>query len=117
MNTMEIKEPPQQNQELEQLRRQTMLNHLMYATGCNGDEGIKLLNRANWNFELAKEFFDQDLAQGDSEPMGLMIPGARQRQAQKHHTPMNTPATPPKFADAFAAFQSMRVQNDRHKDQ
>ncbi|XP_013146890.1 PREDICTED: UBA-like domain-containing protein 1 [Papilio polytes] len=84
------------------LREQVMINQFVLAAGCAREQAKQLLQAAHWQFETALSIFFQEVA----------IPsGANGIAAQHYHqqliTPCNTPATPPNFPDALAAFSRL----------
>ncbi|XP_077286620.1 uncharacterized protein LOC143911563 isoform X2 [Arctopsyche grandis] len=83
------------------LREQVMINQFVVAAGCARDQARQLLQAAHWQFETALSIFFQDVAI-PTGPNGIANPHFGQLM-----TPCNTPATPPNFPDALAAFSRM----------
>ncbi|XP_062527182.1 UBA-like domain-containing protein 1 isoform X1 [Bombyx mori] len=84
------------------LREQVMINQFVLAAGCAQEQAKQLLQAAHWQFETALSIFFQDMA----------IPAGANGIAAPHYgqqlmTPCNTPATPPNFPDALAAFSRL----------
>eukprot|EP01134_Creolimax_fragrantissima_P007606 CFRG7606T1 len=82
------------------LRQQTALNHLMHATGCKPEEAKQLLEKSNWQFEIAVSRF-----------YGEVVPDQSLRAKPfPAFTPANTPASPSGLQEAMSALQNMNVE-------
>ncbi|KAJ2944363.1 hypothetical protein O0L34_g18364 [Tuta absoluta] len=84
------------------LREQVMINQFVLAAGCAREQAKQLLQAAHWQFETALSIFFQEVAL-PSGANGIAAPHYRQQLM----TPCNTPATPPNFPDALAAFSRL----------
>ncbi|RVE46192.1 hypothetical protein evm_009150 [Chilo suppressalis] len=84
------------------LREQVMINQFVLAAGCAQEQARQLLQAAHWQFETALSIFFQEVAI-PSGANGIAAPHYRQQLM----TPCNTPATPPNFPDALAAFSRL----------
>ncbi|XP_026316834.1 UBA-like domain-containing protein 1 isoform X2 [Hyposmocoma kahamanoa] len=84
------------------LREQVMINQFVVAAGCAREQAKQLLQAAHWQFETALSIFFQEVAI-PSGANGIAAPHYRQQLM----TPCNTPATPPNFPDALAAFSRL----------
>lgn len=84
------------------LREQVMINQFVLAAGCAREQAKQLLQAAHWQFETALSIFFQEVAM-PTGANGIAAPHYRQQLM----TPCNTPATPPNFPDALAAFQRL----------
>ncbi|XP_043486273.1 UBA-like domain-containing protein 2 [Polistes fuscatus] len=84
---------------MDPLREQVMINQFVLAAGCAREQARQFLQATHWQFEMALSLFFQEVAipscaQGAGTPFGQI-------------TPCNTPATPPNFPEALAAFSKM----------
>ncbi|CAH1638701.1 unnamed protein product [Spodoptera littoralis] len=84
------------------LREQVMINQFVLAAGCAQEQAKQLLQAAHWQFETALSIFFQEVAI-PTGANGIAAPHYRQQLM----TPCNTPATPPNFPDALAAFSRL----------
>ncbi|XP_069169539.1 UBA-like domain-containing protein 2-B isoform X1 [Procambarus clarkii] len=84
------------------LREQVMINQFVMAAGATREQARQLLQSAHWQFETALSVFFQEAV-----PNG----GTPQHHLNHLCTPANTPATPPAFPDALAAFSKMSTQD------
>ncbi|CAG9088200.1 hypothetical protein JYU34_021125 [Plutella xylostella] len=84
------------------LREQVMINQFVLAAGCAREQAKQLLQAAHWQFETALSIFFQEVAL-PAGANGIAAPHYRQQLM----TPCNTPATPPNFPDALAAFSRL----------
>ncbi|XP_053606161.1 UBA-like domain-containing protein 1 [Plodia interpunctella] len=84
------------------LREQVMINQFVLAAGCAQEQARQLLQAAHWQFETALSIFFQEVAI-PAGANGIAAPHYRQQLM----TPCNTPATPPNFPDALAAFSRL----------
>ncbi|KAI8426293.1 hypothetical protein MSG28_005170 [Choristoneura fumiferana] len=84
------------------LREQVMINQFVLAAGCAREQAKQLLQAAHWQFETALSIFFQEVAI-PAGANGIAAPHFRQQLM----TPCNTPATPPNFPDALAAFSRL----------
>ncbi|CAH0584289.1 unnamed protein product [Chrysodeixis includens] len=84
------------------LREQVMINQFVLAAGCAQEQAKQLLQAAHWQFETALSIFFQEVAI-PAGANGIAAPHYRQQLM----TPCNTPATPPNFPDALAAFSRL----------
>ncbi|XP_037294815.1 UBA-like domain-containing protein 1 [Manduca sexta] len=84
------------------LREQVMINQFVLAAGCAQEQAKQLLQAAHWQFETALSIFFQEVAI-PAGANGIAAPQYRQQLM----TPCNTPATPPNFPDALAAFSRL----------
>ncbi|CAB3251596.1 unnamed protein product [Arctia plantaginis] len=84
------------------LREQVMINQFVLAAGCAQEQAKQLLQAAHWQFETALSIFFQEVAL-PAGANGIAAPHYRQQLM----TPCNTPATPPNFPDALAAFSRL----------
>lgn len=91
--------------EMDALKEQAMINQFVMAAGCARDQAKQLLQAAHWQFETALSLFFQEAA----------IPSHNQHNALV--TPANTPATPPNFPDALAAFSKLQASDTSPKPQ
>ncbi|OWR51748.1 UBA-like domain-containing protein 1 [Danaus plexippus] len=86
---------------MDSLREQVMINQFVLAAGCAREQAKQLLQAAHWQFETALSIFFQEVA----------IPSGANGIAAPYHqqlmTPCNTPATPPNFPEALAAFSRL----------
>ncbi|XP_063382572.1 UBA-like domain-containing protein 1 [Cydia fagiglandana] len=83
------------------LREQVMINQFVLAAGCAREQAKQLLQAAHWQFETALSIFFQEVAL-PAGANGIAAPFRQQLM-----TPCNTPATPPNFPDALAAFSRL----------
>ncbi|XP_050692822.1 UBA-like domain-containing protein 2-B isoform X1 [Eriocheir sinensis] len=83
------------------LREQVMINQFVMAAGATREQARQLLQAAHWQFETALSIFFQEAV-----PNG----GSAHQHLNHLCTPANTPATPPAFPDALAAFSKMSTQ-------
>ncbi|XP_041987509.1 UBA-like domain-containing protein 1 [Aricia agestis] len=85
---------------MDSLREQVMINQFVLAAGCAREQAKSSLQAAQWQFETALSIFFQEVA---------IPPGANgaAQHYQQLMTPCNTPATPPNFPDALAAFSRL----------
>ncbi|KAM7425678.1 UBA-like domain-containing protein 2 [Porites harrisoni] len=90
---------------MDTLKEQAMINQFVMAAGCARDQAKQLLQAAHWQFETALSLFFQEAA----------IPSHSQHNALV--TPANTPATPPNFPDAMAAFSKLQTSDTSPKTQ
>lgn len=81
--------------DMEELKRQVMINQFVLTAGCAADQAQQLLQAAQWQFETALSSFFQE----------ANIPSPHQM------LPRNTPATPPSFPDAMAMFANLRASD------
>ncbi|CAH2039622.1 unnamed protein product, partial [Iphiclides podalirius] len=79
-----------------------MINQFVLAAGCAREQAKQLLQAAHWQFETALSIFFQEVAI-PSGANGIAAPHYHQQLI----TPCNTPATPPNFPDALAAFSRL----------
>ncbi|XP_072947385.1 UBA-like domain-containing protein 1 [Epargyreus clarus] len=84
------------------LREQVMINQFVLVAGCAREQAKQLLQTAHWHFETALSIFFQEVAI-PSGANGIAAPHYHQQLM----TPCNTPATPPNFPDALAAFSRL----------
>ncbi|XP_050351450.1 UBA-like domain-containing protein 1 [Nymphalis io] len=87
---------------MDSLREQVMINQFVLAAGCAREQAKQLLQAAHWQFETALSIFFQEVAI-PSGANGIAAPHYHQQLM----TPCNTPATPPNFPDALAAFSRL----------
>ncbi|XP_056263216.1 UBA-like domain-containing protein 2 [Pseudoliparis swirei] len=83
---------------MDELRRQVMINQFVLTAACAADQAKQLLQAAHWQFETALSSFFQE----------ANIPG---HHHQMMCTPRNTPATPPNFPDAITMFSKLRASD------
>ncbi|XP_071963195.1 UBA-like domain-containing protein 2 [Antedon mediterranea] len=88
---------------MDNLREQVMVNQFVAAAGCNRDQARQLLQRAHWQFEMALSLFFQESP--------IQNHNMRQGSHASMCAPANTPATPPNFPDALAAFSKMSTSD------
>ncbi|CAG4950208.1 UBA-like domain-containing protein 2 [Colias croceus] len=86
---------------MDSLREQVMINQFVLAAGCAREQAKQLLQAAHWQFETALSIFFQEVAIPSANGI------AAQHYPQQLMTPCNTPATPPNFPDALAAFSRL----------
>ncbi|CAF4908148.1 UBA-like domain-containing protein 2 isoform X1 [Pieris napi] len=86
---------------MDSLREQVMINQFVLAAGCAREQAKQLLQAAHWQFETALSIFFQEVAIPSANGI------ATQHYPQQLMTPCNTPATPPNFPDALAAFSRL----------
>ncbi|KAJ7362145.1 UBA-like domain-containing protein 2 [Desmophyllum pertusum] len=91
--------------EMDALKEQVMINQFVSAAGCAREQAKQLLQAAHWQFETALSLFFQEAA----------IPSHNQHNSLV--TPANTPATPPNFPDALAAFSKLQANDTGPKTQ
>lgn len=91
--------------EMDALKEQAMINQFVMVAGCARDQAKQLLQAAHWQFETALSLFFQEVA----------IPSHNQHNPLV--TPANTPATPPNFPDALAAFSKLQASDTSPKTQ
>ncbi|XP_067935884.1 UBA-like domain-containing protein 2-B [Watersipora subatra] len=89
---------------MDSLREQLVLNQFMMISGCPEDQARKYLQASQWQYETALSFFFQESA--------VTIPNRCRNCGGTHNhltvcAPTNTPATPPQFPDALAAFNKL----------
>jgi len=86
---------------MDSLREQVMINQFVLAAGCAREQARQLLQAAHWQFETALSIFFQEVSVANC--------GATNHLAHYNPlcTPANTPATPPNFPDALAAFAKL----------
>ncbi|XP_064085665.1 UBA-like domain-containing protein 1 isoform X1 [Macrobrachium nipponense] len=96
------------------LREQVMINQFVMAAGATREQARQLLQSAHWQFETALSIFFQEAvpnggaSQHHLNHESLIHP---RRRWNTLCTPANTPATPPAFPDALAAFSKMSTQD------
>jgi len=82
---------------MEQLREQVMINQFVQVTGSGREQAVETLSTAQWQLQAAlSRYFDETVT--PYRPGGAGLPWG---------TPSNTPATPPNFGDALAAFSAL----------
>jgi len=82
---------------MEQLREQVMINQFVQVTGSGREQAAEILSTAQWQLQAAlSRYFDDTVTPYRSGGGG--IPWG---------TPSNTPATPPNFGEALAAFSAL----------
>jgi len=82
---------------MEQLREQVMINQFVQVTGSGREQAAEILSTAQWQLQAAlSRYFDETVTPYRSGGGG--IPWG---------TPSNTPATPPNFGEALAAFSAL----------
>lgn len=94
---------------MDSLREQVMINQFVLAAGCAREQARQLLQAAHWQFETALSIFFQEVNVANCGGAGH----------HAHHlahynqlcTPANTPATPPNFPDALAAFAKLSASD------
>jgi len=86
---------------MDSLREQVMINQFVLAAGCAREQARQLLQAAHWQFETALSIFFQEVSVANC--------GGANHLAHYNQlcTPANTPATPPNFPDALAAFAKL----------
>jgi len=86
---------------MDSLREQVMINQFVLAAGCASEQARQLLQAAHWQFETALSIFFQEVSVANC--------GGASHLAHYNQlcTPANTPATPPNFPDALAAFAKL----------
>jgi len=91
---------------MDSLREQVMINQFVLAAGCAREQARQLLQAAHWQFETALSIFFQEVSVANCGGGG---------HAHLHYnelcTPANTPATPPNFPDALAAFAKLSASD------
>ncbi|RDD43865.1 UBA-like domain-containing protein 2 [Trichoplax sp. H2] len=78
------------------LKQQIMINQFIMATGCSAEQAMQILQASHWEYEIALSVFFQEAG----------IPCNNSVCA-----PTNTPATPPNFPDALAAFSKLQASD------
>ncbi|XP_023946139.1 UBA-like domain-containing protein 1 [Bicyclus anynana] len=91
---------------MDSLREQVMINQFVSVAGCAREQAKQLLQAAHWQFETALSIFFQEVAI-PSGANGIAAP----HYPQQLMTPCNTPATPPNFPDALAAFSRLSTNS------
>ncbi|KAF6019227.1 UBALD2 [Bugula neritina] len=87
------------------LREQILINQFVMTSGCSPDQARQYLQASQWQYETALSLFFQ-------ESTAVPIPNRCRNCGDSHShltvcVPTNTPATPPQFPDALAAFSKM----------
>jgi len=83
---------------MEQLREQVMINQFVQVTGSGREQAAEILSTAQWQLQAAlSRYFDETVTPYRSGGGGGIPWG----------TPSNTPATPPNFGEALAAFSAL----------
>jgi len=90
---------------MDSLREQVMVNQFVLAAGCASEQARQLLQAAHWQFETALSIFFQEVNVANC--------GGASHLAHYNQlcTPANTPATPPNFPDALAAFAKLSASD------
>jgi len=100
-------------QNMDGLREQILVNQFVMAAGCPAEQAKKYLQISQWQYETALSLFFQESSVSS-------IPNrCRNCGGQHSHlticAPTNTPATPPQFPDALAAFSKMTATDHNTK--
>jgi len=83
---------------MEHLREQVMINQFVQVTGSEREQAAEILSTAQWQLQAAlSRYFDETVTPYRSGGGGGIPWG----------TPSNTPATPPNFGEALAAFSAL----------
>jgi hypothetical protein len=92
---------------MDSLREQVMINQFVLAAGCAREQARQLLQAAHWQFETALSIFFQEVSVANCGGGGH----AHHLHYNQLCTPANTPATPPNFPDALAAFAKLSASD------